>query len=124
MASYDSPGFHNLMPGIPDRDGSMTAPGSVLPDRPDTSGSLSDRIQQGTMGNSAVITPVGGTLANADVVQVGPKDTLLPGAGVHLRRRLGLADWRGGVVHWPDGCRAWVGHYGWASPKFDVEPGP
>ena len=78
MASYDSPGYHNLMPGIPDREGMFVAPGSVPPERPDTSGPLSDRLQQGTVGDSAVITPAGGSLANADVVTVGPRDTLIP----------------------------------------------
>jgi hypothetical protein len=78
MASYDSPGFHNLMPGIPDRDSAMSAPGSVVPERPDTSGPLGDRLQAGTLGDSAVITPVGASLANADVVTVGPRDTLIP----------------------------------------------
>jgi hypothetical protein len=66
------------MPGIPDRDGMMAAPGSVVPDRPDTSGPLSDWLQRGTLGDSAVITPVGASLANADVVTVGPRDTLIP----------------------------------------------
>ncbi len=82
MSSYDQPGFRPptvWAPGGFDAHGdAMTALGSVLPPMPDTSAPLSDRIEQGTLGSSAVITPVGGSLVNADIVPVGPLDTLVP----------------------------------------------
>ena len=78
MASYDSPGYTDRTPGGPVNQQGFSAPGSTLPPRPDTSAPISDRVEQGTLGNNAVIAPVGASLANADIVPVGPLDTLMP----------------------------------------------
>ena len=70
MARYDSPGYHNLMPGIPDRDESMTAPGSPAPyPVPDITG---------TTPTSALVTPYGSGYQNADRVAVAPDMTQVP----------------------------------------------
>jgi hypothetical protein len=78
VASYDSPGFADWYPGGQAPPGTG-APGSAPGGGVETSTPLSDRVQAGTTGSSAVITPYGGSLVNADIVSVGPRDTLVPG---------------------------------------------
>jgi hypothetical protein len=80
MAGYDSQGFVERLPGFGGQGyvSWQTAAGSQAENVPDTSRPLSDQIQRGTVGSTAVITPAGGSLVNADVVQVGPLDTLVP----------------------------------------------
>ena len=81
MASYDSPGHRDPIPGYPDfqsHDSGMTAPGSPSLGMGDTD-SASASLKAGTVGSTAVITPVGGSLVNADVVQVSPVDAVATG---------------------------------------------
>jgi hypothetical protein len=78
MAGYDSPGWVDRTPGGPVNTQAFTGAGSSPPEPPDTSGALGDRVQRGTVGNSAVISVPGASLANADIVTVGPRDTLIP----------------------------------------------
>lgn len=75
MASYDSPGYQDKLPGgaaVPQGTG---APGSAPGPLPATD-ALPDDLERGTVGYSAVVTIPGATLANADRVQVGVSDTL------------------------------------------------
>lgn len=78
MASYDSPGFTDTTPAGPVNAQGYGAPGSAPQGLPDTSGPLGDRVQQGTVGNSAVVYGTYDSLATADVVTVGSRDTLIP----------------------------------------------
>lgn len=75
MASYDSPGFQDRTPA-----GAVTqstgAPGTPSPGMADTD-SAGAGLQAGTIGNSALITPYGGSLVNADRVTVDPSDVLV-----------------------------------------------
>jgi hypothetical protein len=70
VASYDSPGYQNLMPGVGSRDEWMTGPGSTPSGIPDTSAEPT----VGTVGNSALVVPYGSSVLNGDRVTVGPSD--------------------------------------------------
>jgi hypothetical protein len=75
MASYDQPGFQDRTPAGPVVQ-STGAPGSpsagAVPDTDSAAG-----VEGGTIGSSAVVTPPGGSLVNADRVEVSPADVLV-----------------------------------------------
>ena len=75
MASYDSPGYQNAMPGIGARDTWQTAPGSLSPGAMPDTDSAGMGPEAGTVGNSAFIVPNFGSLVNGDRVTVSPLDT-------------------------------------------------
>ena len=74
MASYDSPGFMDKTPYGPVSE-TTGAPGSQPGPYPATD-SVPDSLSAGTLGANAVVTPPGGSLVNADRVEVHPWDTL------------------------------------------------
>jgi hypothetical protein len=78
MASYDSPGFAEQLPGLVfGRDPAMTAPGSSSPGAiPDTD-SAGVSAEAGTVGNSALVVPNFGSVVNGDRVTVSPDDVLV-----------------------------------------------
>lgn len=80
MVASDRTNFEAPMPGTPSvsHDSAMAGPGSAATNLPQTSGPLGDRIQQGSVGNSAVVYGPYDSLATADVVTVGPLDTMVP----------------------------------------------
>jgi hypothetical protein len=78
MGTYDSPGGDYVqMPGIPDRQGMMTAPGTPSPGAMPDTDSAGTGAEAGTVGNSAFVVPSGGSLINGDRVQVSPVDVLV-----------------------------------------------
>lgn len=83
MASYDSPNFQDRLPGLPPRSSHdyMTAPGTP----PAPAGAPSEAQRIPTPGPGQVwITPAGGSTINGDMVNVGPRDTLVsPQAGLY-----------------------------------------
>jgi hypothetical protein len=76
VASYDSPGFVDKIPG-----GTVTestgAPGSSVSST-DTD-STTPAQEAGTIGNSAMVSPYASSLVNATRVEVDPVDVLLTG---------------------------------------------
>ena len=75
MGSYDSPGFQDKTPFGPVNE-HTGAPGSSPRPYPGTD-SIPDSLSSGTSMTSAVVTPAGGSLVNADRVDVSPSDTLV-----------------------------------------------
>jgi hypothetical protein len=75
MSNYDSPGFTDRYPGGDGPHGTG-APGSSPGPYPATD-SIPDSLSSGTTADSAVVTPAGASLVNADRVNVGPNDTLV-----------------------------------------------
>lgn len=76
MGSYDSPGFVDRTPGgvVVESTG---APGTASVGAGGDTDAAGASLQTGTVGNSALITPYGGSLINADRVEVSPADALV-----------------------------------------------
>jgi hypothetical protein len=75
MASYDSAGHRDPLPGLPDfqsHDSGLSAPGASPQAFPDASATP----ERGTVADSAFVVPAGASTANGDRVTVGPLDTL------------------------------------------------
>jgi hypothetical protein len=72
MASYDSPGYGDRTPAGP-----VAQTTGVTGSQPTQVPDASAEPGRGTVGSSALVVPVSGSVINGDRVEVGPMDTLV-----------------------------------------------